>query len=206
MAIRATHAEGMRRSGLDRNGQMRILSGYGVVLMPLEHADIEMMRCWRNDPKVFRFMYYREYITPEMQEAWFASIENRAHAYFIVHIDGHPVGVTDYKQIDYDRRTAEGGIFIHDERYQNGLYAYAILAVKHAYGFNELGLQTLFANILDDNPRAIRFNKSLGYKPTETVVGGVKRLYVLTRDDYYKNFERYRRLLEESFDDGKECT
>lgn len=175
---------------------MKTLVGYGIVLKPITHADIEMVRCWRNDPEISRYMYFREYITPDMQEEWFKSITDRNDIYFIINIDGRPVGMTEYKKINYEDKTAEGGIFIYEKQYQNGPYAYSIVAVRNNYGFNDLGLRVLFAYIMDDNLRAIRFNQSLGYKPTDIVYDGIKRLYTLTCEDYYKNFRRYQKFLD----------
>ena len=41
-------------------------------LRPLEHADIETLRRWRNDPALGRFLTPLPEITPAMQEAWYA--------------------------------------------------------------------------------------------------------------------------------------
>ncbi len=41
-----------------------ILENYGVRLKRLTHDKIELLRQWRNDPKIQQYMFYREYITP----------------------------------------------------------------------------------------------------------------------------------------------
>ncbi len=41
-----------------------ILENYGVRLKQLTHDKIELLRQWRNDPKIQQYMFYREYITP----------------------------------------------------------------------------------------------------------------------------------------------
>lgn len=172
------------------------LRGYGVCLRPLRHEDIEMVRNWRNDPKVFRFMHYRDYITPEMQEAWFQSIDNEHYAFFIIHIEDQPVGLTDLKHIDFNSRTAEGGIFFYDDTCQNGLYPYATIALRNGYAFNTLELNALYAYILNNNLRAVRFNQSLGYVPTDQLIAGNKRLYTLTKDAFWHHFKRFKPLLD----------
>ena len=45
-----------------------VIEGYGVKLKRLTHDKIELLRQWRNDPKIQQYMIYREEITPEMQE------------------------------------------------------------------------------------------------------------------------------------------
>ena len=47
------------------------LEKYGICLEKLTHDKIELVRRWRNHPKIRRYMEFREEITPEMQEKWF---------------------------------------------------------------------------------------------------------------------------------------
>ncbi len=175
---------------------MKILKGYGVTLTPLQHSDIEMVRNWRNDPGVAGFMHYREYITQEMQEEWFQSINNQSNAFFVISIDDKPVGMTELKKIDHNQKSAEGGIFFHDSTFHNSIYPYAVIFLRNGFGFNHLKLNSLYAYILDDNYRAIRFNRSLGYIPTDQVEGMSKRLYVLTRDRFFESVAKYRNILD----------
>ncbi len=178
---------------------MECLKGYGVTLRPLTHADIEMVRCWRNDPRIARYMHFRDTITREMQEEWFRSINNDRHAFFIVEIGDEPVGMTEYKNIDLVEGKAEGGIFIHKEEYRNGLYPFAVIAIKHVYGFNTLGLRELYSYVLDNNKRAIRFNETIGYVPARTVRQGNKRLYILTKERFLTFLKRYKPVLDAHF-------
>ena len=48
-----------------------MLQKENVVLRRVENKDIEMIRNWRNDPKISQYMSFRDYITPEMQKKWF---------------------------------------------------------------------------------------------------------------------------------------
>ena len=175
---------------------MKTLRGYGVTLEPIKHCDIEMVRCWRNDPRVSKFMHFRDHITREMQEKWFQSINNPNNAYFIIHINNKPVGMTELKKIDHASKTAEGGIFLHDASIHHTLYPYAIVFLRNRFGFMDLNLETLHACILDDNTRAIRFNKSLGYVPTEQYEAPGKRLYILTKERFFKSFAKFKKILD----------
>ena len=44
---------------------------YGITLKKLALEDIEMIREWRNSPKIRAIMQNYEYITKEKQLAWF---------------------------------------------------------------------------------------------------------------------------------------
>ncbi|WP_291321196.1 GNAT family N-acetyltransferase [Desulfonatronospira sp.] len=175
---------------------MKTLQGYGVTLEPVKHSDIEMVRNWRNDPNVAGFMHFRDHITREMQEKWFQSINSPSNAYFIIFIDNRPVGMTELKKIDHAQKTAEGGIFFHDSTLRHSIYPYAVILLRNRFGFNDLKLNSLYAHILDDNHRAIRFNRSLGYIPTEQCEEPGKRLYILTRDRFFESVAKYRNILE----------
>ena len=91
------------------------LTGYGVTLRRLTHDKIEKLRQWRNDPKIQQYMNYREYITSEMQERWFQTINNDNNLYFIIEYEGKEVGIINIKDIDYENKRGERGIFIYDD-------------------------------------------------------------------------------------------
>lgn len=171
------------------------IEGYGVELQQLGPDDIEQVRLWRNQPEVTRYMEFREYITPEMQQRWFESLSSQNDLYFMVSWAGQQIGVTNLKEINHHAKTAEAGIFIVDTMMQNSLIPYAALLVLLDYGFEVLGLEKIMAHILDDNLRAIRFNKSLGFVPTTVVRGGINRFYVLVKADYCKSTLKIRKVL-----------
>ena len=141
-------------------------------------------------------MHFRAHITGDMQEKWFQSINNPNNAYFIIHINNKPVGMTELKKINHAQKSAEGGIFFHDSTFHHSIYPYAVIFLRNRLGFNDLKLDTLYAHVLDDNPRAIRFNKSLGYIPTEQCDEPGKRLYILTREKFFESFAKYKTFLD----------
>jgi RimJ/RimL family protein N-acetyltransferase len=136
---------------------------YGVVLDRLTRGDIEMVRQWRNSPAISQFMVYRDYITPEMQEKWFASLDPERDFHFIVRYLGTPCGLADIKGVDWDLRTFVTGIFLAPEHWNTDVamrVAYAI----HDLAFFELDLAVGFGQVVRTNRRAVRFNLSLGYR------------------------------------------
>ena len=84
-----------------------ILEGYGVKLYRLTEEKIELLRRWRNDPKIQQYMGYREHITSEMQKAWFERINNDNNYYFIIEYEGKEIGCINIKDIDYVKKTCE---------------------------------------------------------------------------------------------------
>ena len=139
-----------------------VLEGYGVTLRRLTHDKIEMLRQWRNDPKIQQHMFYREYITPEMQERWFANLDQHANFYFIVEYDGKEIGLINVKNVDYEKRNGESGVFIYDDKYLNTDVAYRAHLVMFDYMYEVLKLDYTYSHMLVDNPRAVRFAQFLG--------------------------------------------
>ena len=168
-----------------------MLQKENVVLRRVENKDIEMIRNWRNDPKISQYMSFRDYITPEMQKKWFEKINNDNNYFFIINIDGKDVGLIEIKNIDYTNSIAESGIFIYEDKYLNGIYSYLSSYILTEFAFSTLKLNTIKATVIDDNKRAVRYNKSLGYKPTDEV-NGLVRTYYLKKQD----FSEVKRLIE----------
>ena len=96
-----------------------IIQKYGIVLRRLQHKDIELVRTKRNQDSIRNYMFYQKEITAEEQEEWFKSTNNIYNYYFIIESDNKKVGLINGKNIDYEKRTSEGGIFIWDEEYRD---------------------------------------------------------------------------------------
>ncbi len=138
------------------------IEAYGVVLKRLTEDKIEMVRNWRNDPKIQQYMFFRDYITPEMQKAWFAKIDNESNHYFIIEIDGKEIGLANIKDVDYEKKSGEGGLFIYEDEYLDGTTSYQISLAMSDFAYNTLGLVKQIAVIEKNNKRAIDYNLSLG--------------------------------------------
>ena len=170
------------------------LKKYEVVLTRLTHDKIEMVRNWRNHPKIAKFMEYKEYITPEMQETWFNKINNEHNYYFIIEFEGKEIGLINMRNIDYEKGQGEGGIFIYDDEYLNSDVSFRASLCQADFCFETLGFKKIIAHILSDNKRAIQYNKFLGFKKAENQETISNQLYTLQADDYFKKRERIIQL------------
>ena len=169
------------------------LNSYGLVLRRLTSNDIEMVRMWRNSDEVRRYMQFREHITIEMQKKWFASLERDRDYYFIIYKDSYPIGMTDIKHID-SSKSGDLGIFIADsESLEIPMLTYRAIFSTIDFAFHTLGLKKITASILGDNERAIRFNKSFGFKKVED--SSELLYYTLSLEDYEKSSKAIKRIL-----------
>lgn len=170
-----------------------IITGFGVVLVRLQRKDIEMVRQHRNSTAINRFMEYRKEISPEEQEKWFASIDNKFNNYFLIHHKDEQVGLIYGANIDWEKKeTGNGGIFIWKEALLETHVPLAASLLLTEISFL-LGLERTYIKVLRDNPRAISYNQHLGYEILPGQDDVMNQRYVLTKENYYAKAARYRK-------------
>lgn len=162
------------------------ISKYDITLTRLTEDKLEMVRNWRNDPKISQYMEFKDYITPEMQINWFHKINNDNNYYFIIEFDGKEIGLSNLRDIDYKKGVGEGGIFIYDDDYLNSTVSFQAILCLNDFGFENLNLKQMLAHIRQDNKRAIKYNLILGYVKQPGQEDILNQLYTLSADDYFK--------------------
>ena len=178
----------------------------GLVIERLKEKDIEMVREWRNSDKIRKNMLYQEIITPDQQVEWFHSINNFNNFYFIVEYKGRKVGLVNIKDIDWDARNGEAGVFM----VERDLSA-ALIPVAGALSISELvvgvfGFKRLYAKVRKDNKTMQKLNALFGYKKVEGDENNHKEydVYYITPDSYNKYSTKWVKLIHAmGFDTGK---
>ena len=177
------------------------LTGYGVTLRRLTHEKIEMLRQWRNDPKIQQYMIYREYITPEMQEKWFEKINNDNNFYFIIEYEGREVGMINIKDVDYEKRTGEPGIFIYEDKLLNSDVGMRASLCMGDFVWNVLGMESQHIHVNASNKRAVQLNLFFGYEIVSGFVDKEVLQMVLTKEKamrYNPKLERIKKVLSKT--------
>lgn len=177
------------------------LTGYGVTLRRLTHDKIEMLRQWRNDPKIQQFMIYREYITPEMQEKWFEKINNDNNFYFIIEYEGREVGMINIKDVDYEKKTGEPGMFLYDDNLWN-----LDVGMRASLCFGEfiwatLGLESMCIHVVASNKRAMQYNLLMGYEVVPGCENEENQMLTITREKAMRpnpRLDRIKRVLKKT--------
>ena len=141
----------------------------GLVVERLKEKDIELVREWRNSDATRKNMLYQKVITKEEQVKWFHSINNFNNFYFILEYKDRKVGLVNIKNINWEERTGEAGIFMN-ERDLSAL----LIPIIGTIAINELlnsvfGLEKLYAKIRKENKSAQRLNTLLGYKKVKDI-------------------------------------
>jgi UDP-4-amino-4,6-dideoxy-N-acetyl-beta-L-altrosamine N-acetyltransferase len=181
-----------------------IVRKYGITLRRLKEDDIELLRQKRNSTAIQNKMHYREHITPEMQKKWFDFINNKNNGYFIIEVEGKKIGLIHGKNLDFEKRTCEGGIFIWEDKHIGGFIPSLASVIMNDWTFYMINFKAVYAKIMLDNPTAISYNKLMGYQPCEpqNKDKGVQWM-ILTKENYEKHMKLLRKAIKEITGDGE---
>ncbi|HXP51417.1 MAG TPA: GNAT family N-acetyltransferase [Bacteroidia bacterium] len=171
-----------------------IIRKYGITLKRLKEEDIELVRQMRNSEGISRTMFYRNHITPEMQLKWFNSINNKNNGYYIIIHEDKKIGMIHGKNIDFEKRTCEGGIFIWDPSYIGTIIPSLASVIMNDWTFYIMNFNAIYAKVLADNQTALNYNILMGYKLCDPVNNdiGVQWL-VLTKEKYFARMKSFRK-------------
>lgn len=170
---------------------------YGVNLVRLTADKIELVRTWRNDPKISRNMFYARHITPEMQQKWFESVNNDQNYFFLIYYHGKAVGLINTSEIDKTNKTAFAGLFIYDESYWGtDIPVRASLAMLDFF-LGENRIETIYAKTKKDNKAAIQYNQFLGFVAESEIEENNGLLMKLTKENYERASLRLQKIAEQ---------
>lgn len=150
---------------------MARVEGERVNLREVREEDNALLRRWRGDPEILRWLFSDLAPAEDEQRRWFESLasDETRLAFTIETAAGRPIGQAGFKNIDRESRRAELGILIGERaEWGRGLGAEACgLLVRH--GFEELGLRRIDCLVLADNARALKLYRKLGFHRDEDV-------------------------------------
>lgn len=169
---------------------------YDLVLERLKEKDIELVRNKRNQPEINSTMIFRQHIDRDMQQKWFRSINNIYNNYFLIHHRNNPIGLINGKDINFEERSSEGGMFIWDKQYWGGIYPALASMIMSDFNFIVNEFETNYIRILHSNPKAKAHNQLLGYKPsTNFPANDQYQIFELTKKDYLITGNKLRKTI-----------
>jgi UDP-4-amino-4,6-dideoxy-N-acetyl-beta-L-altrosamine N-acetyltransferase len=133
-------------------------------LRPVVEADRDLLRHWRNQPDVRRFMYTDHVISEDEHAAWFARALTRDDARFwVIRSDGQDVGLVNLYDIDRRHGTCFWAFYIGETDVRGkGVGAFTEFTTLERV-FGELGLRKLCCEVLDTNPAVIALHERFGF-------------------------------------------
>ena len=135
-----------------------------IDLRPLENTDADRILAWRNSPDVRAYMYTDHIISPEEHTRWFAGIEgDETRAYWIIEMDGRPVGLANLADIDQLNQRCAWAYYLADPAVRGlGLGSYVEYWVLE-YVFEGRRLAKLWCEVLAGNEAVWKLHETFGF-------------------------------------------
>ncbi len=136
-----------------------------VELRPVQPEDKDRLLAWRNSPEVAGYMYTDHQITPEEHARWFGSIDGDVRrAYWIITLDGAPVGLANLYDIDRRNGRCAWAYYLAEPQVRGkGVGGYVeYLVIERVFG--EFGLTKLWCEVLESNRAVWRMHLKFGFK------------------------------------------
>ena len=169
-----------------------IVKNFGIELHLIDESKLEILRRWRNSNFVQQHMQKTVKITKEMQQKWYSDLDKGANYYFLILEQGEYIGCCNIKNISNDG-LGEGGVFLSEPKYQNGLSAARAVFLMYKWAFDNKIIKHAKSEILANNKKAIRFNKMLGFTLEESghlIFGSLDESSFVNRYNKYLNVLR----------------
>ncbi len=123
-----------------------------VNLGALDSSHNDLLRHWRNDPRIYSWCRQSDFISDADQERWFKrQSEDPSILMYAVWAAGVIVGAAGLTSIDWINRRAEFSLYIGPEFQQRG-YGKAALAALFDHGFYALNLKQIWGECFAKNP------------------------------------------------------
>ena len=135
-----------------------------ITLRDADGSDRDRLFAWRNLPDVRRWMYTDHEITREEHDAWFdAMLGDTTRKYWIINLDGMPVGVANLAEINLAHSRSSWAFYLGDKRTRGRGVGAATELLVLEYVFRELGLDRLYCEVLANNLDVIGLHQSFGF-------------------------------------------
>src|SRR5687768_15457417 len=91
------------------------MSAPDIVLRPVEAGDKARLLAWRNLPEIAAWMYSDHVISDAEHDRWFsAAMSDAARKYWIIQLDGRPVGLANLYDIAPQHRKTAWAYYLAD--------------------------------------------------------------------------------------------
>ena len=146
-----------------------------VGLRPLELGDIARVLEWRNRPEVARYMYTDHVISEREHARWFGTaMSNEDRRYWIIELDGEPVGLANLYDISTRQKLAYWAFYLADDRVRGRGVGSATERFVMRHAFEDLALEKLCCEVLATNEGVVKMHQRYGFQ-----IDGVLRRHVI---------------------------
>ncbi len=138
-----------------------------IYLRVMEDSDTDLIVAWRNCDRVRHNFIYQELFTAQGHRNWIRTQIVPGHVVQFVICEkenDRAVGSVYFRDIDYDNRCAEYGIFIGEDDAVGKGYGTKAAKLALAYAFDTLQLREVFLRVFADNVSARKSYENAGFQ------------------------------------------
>ena len=130
-----------------------------------------------------------------MQQEWFKSVNNINNLYTVIEYQCEKIGVINIKNIDWETRVAEGGIFLPDPKYHQTFVPAVISYVTTEIIFIMFEWTIGYAHVMKENKSVQAFVKMLGYELLSGQEDVDNQLYQITLESFEKRAPKIKKAI-----------
>ena len=135
-----------------------------VHLRRLAAQDGARVLAWRNSPDVARYMYNDHVIGAAEHAAWLqAALTRDDRRYWLIELDGAPVGLANLARIDPEASRCEWAFYLAEPVTRGRGVGAAVEWLVLGHVFEALDLNKLWCEVLADNTSAVRLHERFGF-------------------------------------------
>lgn len=163
-----------------------------VNILRVSDAIIEKVRQWRNKEEIRKNMLNQNIITREEHLNWIENIKRKKnYKFWVVYINGIPIGSVYLHNIDHINLTSEWGFYIGDDTYKGKGLSKCILFKFLGMVFEEINYEILFTKVISNNIAALNIYKNFKFEIINDFLYNQKKYFLLkfAKKDWLKSKE-----------------
>jgi len=146
------------------------ISSNKVELHPLQYADIQLLRSWRNQDNIRSYYISQKIITFDEQLLWWKNYKSNKNDYmFLIQPknSNEKIGAVGLYNI-YEKEAEFGRFMIGNEQYRGQGMALEACKLILQFGFTQLCLHRIYLKVIIENIKAKRIYQQVGFKHIHT--------------------------------------
>ena len=141
------------------------LKGKKVILSKVKKNDLKFFQLWRNTYDIWKNNTQFIFLNNIYQKHWFSSLSSKDKVMFtIANQRKKPIGVCGFTNFNSENKHAKIAIIIGDTKLHSKGIGSETMSLLLRYGFEELKLHRIEAEIIEFNKISINFFKKFGFK------------------------------------------
>jgi len=135
-------------------------------LKKIRKEDLKQIVKWRNDSKIIRFNTQFFLLNMELQKKWFEEItkKNSKSKMFVFKYGKEIVGIGGLIHYDYQNKSADIAIILGEKKIRGKGFGTRGLEMLVEYGFKQMKLHRIGADIFEYNKVSLRLFEKLEFK------------------------------------------